>query len=340
MKSVLVLGEMLMRLTPPNNNRIGQVDNFNVCFGGAEVNVAIGLSNLGVKSRVLTALPNNEIGIFAEKFLRSNNVDCDFIISKGERLGLYYYEEGCSARKAKVVYDRKHSAITELKYEDIDIENLFEDIEILHISGITFGLSKDVTKTAIRIIDEAKKRGIKISVDLNYRAKLFESYEDFVEIMKPVVKDAYLCFGWLNRKNESFKVLDSINNKFSNSDFIEKFKYMTDELGVKNVVTTFRSGTPYNYHTLEGIFFDGENIYKSSKYDFSMISRIGGGDAFVAGVISSLLENNECVDFQEVIEFGTATAVLKQTQMGDVSLSNKEEVFDLIKNKNLGSVNR
>lgn len=339
MKKVLVLGEMLMRLTPPNNNKIGQVNNFNVCFGGAEVNVAVGLSNLGVQTRILTALPDNEIGSFAKAFLKSHGVDCDFIISKGERVGLYYYEEGCSARKAKVIYDRKHSAITELKYEDIDVENLFKDIDILHISGITFGLSREVSEIAFKLVDEAKKRGIKISVDLNYRSKLFNSYEEFSKIMKPVVEDAYLCFGWLNREEEPFNVLDASIIEPSDDEFIDRFEYTVKELGVKNVVTTLRSGTPYNYHTLQGIFYNGEKVYRSSKYDFSMISRIGGGDAFVAGVINTLIEG-KYTSLTEVIEFGTATAVLKQTQIGDVSISSKEEVFDLINNKNLGSVNR
>lgn len=339
MKKVLVLGEMLMRLTPPNNNKIGQVNNFNVCFGGAEANVAVGLSNLGVQTRILTALPDNEIGSFAKAFLKSHDVDCDFIVSKGERVGLYYYEEGCSARKAKVIYDRKHSAITELKYEDIDVENLFEDIEILHISGITFGLSREVSEIALKIVNEAKKRGIKISIDLNYRSKLFNSYEEFSKIMKPIVEGAYLCFGWLNREEEPFNVLDASTIEPSDDEFIEKFKYTVKELGVKNVVTTLRSGTPYNYHTLQGIFYDGEKVYRSSKYDFSMISRIGGGDAFVAGVIDTLIEDRN-TSLSKVIEFGTATAVLKQTQIGDVSISSKEEVLDLINNKNLGSVNR
>ncbi|MDM0497487.1 sugar kinase [Clostridium perfringens] len=339
MKKVLVLGEMLMRLTPPNNNKIGQANSFNVCFGGAEVNVAVGLSNLGIETRVLTALPDNEIGNFAKSFLKSQYVDCDFIISKGDRLGLYYYEEGCSARKSKVVYDRKHSSITELQYEDIDVESLFKDVELLHISGITFGLSEEVSEVALKLVNEAKKRGIKISVDLNYRSKLFESYEDFVRIMKPVVQDAYLCFGWLNREDEPFKVLDASTTELSDEDFIERFRYTIEELKVKNIVTTLRSGTPYNYHTLQGIFYDGERIYKSSKYDFSMISRIGGGDAFAAGVIRTLIENKG-EDLSHVIEFGTAAAVLKQTQLGDVSISSKEEVLDLINNKNLGSVNR
>ena len=146
--------------------------------------------------------------------------------------------------------------------------------------------------------------------------------------MKPVVQDAYLCFGWLNREDEPFKVLDASTTELSDEDFIERFRYTIEDLKVKNIVTTLRSGTPYNYHTLQGVF-----------YDFSMISRIGGGDAFAAGVIRTLIENKG-EDLSHVIEFGTAAAVLKQTQLGDVSISSKEEVLDLINNKNLGSVNR
>ena len=339
MKKVLVLGEMLMRLTPPNNNKIGQANSFNVCFGGAEVNVAVGLSNLGIETRVLTALPDNEIGSFAKSFLKSQFIDCDFIISKGERLGLYYYEEGCSARKAKVIYDRKHSSITELRYDDIDLDSLFKDVCLFHVSGITFGLGKEVSEVALKLVDEAKRRGIRISVDLNYRSKLFKDYSEFLKIIKPVVSGAYLCFGWLNKEGEPFEVLDASKGEISDEEFIERFRYTIETLKVKNIVTTLRSGTPYNYHTLQGVFYDGKKVYKSSKYDFSMISRIGGGDAFAAGIISELMEDKE-EDLINVIEFGTATAVLKQTQLGDVSISSREEVLDLINNRNLGSVNR
>lgn len=339
MKNVLVLGEVLLRLTPPNNLKIIQTNSFNLYFGGAEANVAVGLSNLGVKTRILTALPGNEIGDAAKAFLKANDVDCNHIVTKGNRLGLYYYEEGCSARRAKVIYDRKNSAITELEYEDIDVDSILKDVEVIHISGITFTLGDKVINTVTKLIDEAKKRDIKISIDLNYRATLFKSYKEFVDTVKPIVKDSYLCFGWLNRDTSSYSVFDAASEEISDEIFIENFKYMTDELGVKNVVTTLRTGTPYNYHTLMGILFDGENLYKSSKYDFSMISRIGGGDAFAAGIIKKMC-SDKCADLNEVIEFGVATAVLKQTQIGDVGISSESEVLDLMNNKNLGSVNR
>lgn len=328
-----------MRLTPPNNNKIVQTNSFDMYFGGAEVNLAVGLSNLGVETRVCTALPKNEIGILAKNFLKSFGVDCNFIISKGKRLGLYYYEEGCSARKSKVIYDREHSSITELVYEDLDVENLLKDIHVLHISGITFGLGKNVSEMAKKLIGEAKNRGIKISVDLNYRSKLFSSYEEFSKILAPVLKEADLCFGWINPPNTEFKVLDAGSMEFSDEEFISRFQYMTKELGVKNIATTFRGGTAYNYHSLTGILFDGEKLYRSSKYEFEMISRIGGGDAFASGIIKKLFVDEE-ESKEKIIEFGTANAVLKQSLRGDVSLSTEEEVLELIDNKNLGSVNR
>lgn len=337
MKKVLSIGEILLRLTPPSNLKICHSNSFDFCFGGAEANVAVGLSNLGVETIMLTCLPNNDLGKLAKKFLISNDVDSKHIILKGDRLGLYYYEEGISARKAKVIYDRKYSSINELRYEDVNIDELLDQVELIHISGISFALSKELSNVLTQIIDEAKKRGIKISVDLNYRSSLWSSYDDFVETIKPIVKDSYICFGWLNKDTSNFKVFDVSTDTVNDDILIDKFKYMTEDLNVKNVVTTLRSGKAYNYHTLSGVLFDGKEIYKSSKYEFSMVSRIGGGDAFAAGVINGFIKNESP---KKIIEFATATAVLKQTQIGDVSMSTERDVLDLIENKNLGSVNR
>lgn len=337
MKKVLAIGEILLRLTPPSNLKICHASSFDFCFGGAEANVAVGLSNLGIDTIMLTCLPDNDLGKSVKKFLRSNDVDCKYIISKGDRLGLYYYEEGISARKSKVIYDRQHSSINELRYEDINIDELLDEVELIHISGISFALSKELTDTLTKIIDEAKKRSIKISVDLNYRNSLWDSYEEFAKTIRTIVKDSYICFGWLNKDTSNFKVFDAAIDTVNDDSLIEQFKYMTEDLNVKNVVTTLRSGNAFNYHTLSGVLFDGKKIYRASKYEFSMVSRIGGGDAFAAGVINGFLKNESP---EKIIEFATATAVLKQTQIGDVSMSNEREVLDSIENKNLGSVNR
>ncbi|NKF05896.1 sugar kinase [Clostridium gasigenes] len=336
-KRVITVGEIMMRLTPKDNLKISQTNELEICFGGAEVNVAIGLQHLGVDSAVITAVPNNEIGHSAKAFLKSHDINCDSVVVKGERLGLYYYEEGCSLRNGNVIYDRKHSSITDIEIEDIDLESTFKDVEILHISGITLGLGSGVRKFVCELVSYAKSIGVKISVDLNYRAKLFSGYEEFAEVMKPIVEDSYICFGWLNRDVNNFKVLDGSRDGITDELLINNFKYMTEDLGVKYVATTLRVGSSVNYNSLTGLIYDGKNLVRSSKYEFSMISRIGGGDAFAAGVIRMLLEEGNNL---EVIEFGTACAALKHSIKGDVSLSSYEEVYDTTGRKNLGSVNR
>lgn len=338
MGKVLVLGELLMRLTPPNNLRLEQTNSLEVCFGGAEVNVAVGLEALGIETRIISAVPNNAIGISAKAFLMSHGVNCDNIIFKGNRLGIYYYEEGFGARSANVIYDRANSSITELEVSDLDFDNIFKDISLLHVSGITFGLGDKIRDLGSAIVSEAKRRGIKVSVDLNYRAKLYKDYEEFLEVMKPIVKDSYLCFGWLTKNPKEFKFLDPANEDVTDEKLKEKFEFMVDELGVKNVATTLREAHSTNIQSLVGVLYSDGVIYRSSKYEFQMLSRIGGGDAFAVGLISKILKEKNIN--KATVEFGIATAVLKHTQFGDVSLSTENEINNLIGNKTLGSVNR
>ncbi|MEG1003757.1 sugar kinase [Clostridium sp.] len=338
MGKVLVLGELLMRLTPPSNLRLDQARTLEMCFGGAEANVAIGLKNLGINTSIISAVPDNAIGNSVKAFLMSYGVDCSNIVKKGNRLGLYYYEEGYGARSANVIYDRQNSSITELVIEDFDLDTIFKDVDLLHVSGITFGLGDNVKEFSTKIVDEAKKRGIKISVDLNYRAKLFKDYAEFLETLKPIVKDSYICFGWLTKNPEEFKFLDPEKDKVTDVVLKEKFKYMVEELGVKYISTTLRRANTSNIHSLTGILYADGEIHRSPRYEFQMLSRIGGGDAFATGVISKLLDDNN--DKRDIAEFGVATAVLKHAQIGDVSLANKEEIYSLINNKSLGSVNR
>lgn len=339
MRKVLVLGELLMRLTPPNNLKLDQATNLDICFGGAEANVAIGLKNLGIKTSMISAVPDNAIGNSAKAFLMSYGVNCDNIVTKGKRLGLYYYEEGYGARSANVIYDRENSSITELNEDDFNFDCIFKDVDLLHVSGITFGLGENTRKLATKIVEEAKKRKIKVSVDLNYRTKLFKDYDEFVKILEPIVKDSYVCFGWITEDTKNFKLLDPSKDSVTDSDLKERFRYMTEKLKVKYVATTLRNANSLNIHSLTGILFADGEIYRSSKYEFQMLSRIGGGDAFATGIIRKLLDNN-VKDKNEIVEFGIATAVLKHAQKGDVSLAKLDEVNNLISNKNLGSVNR
>lgn len=337
MKNVLVLGELLMRLTPKNKLRFSQCREFDIYFGGAEANVAVSLVNLGVKSKILSCVPRNEIGMACKDFFSANGVDCSNVILKDDsRLGLYYYEEECSARRGKVIYDRNYSAITKLDEKDFDYDEIFKDIELLHVSGITFGLGENISQIAYKVLNQAKQRGIKVSVDLNYRKTLFKDYEEFYNCMLPVVKDAYICFGWLTEGVKNLEVLDG-----SSIHDVNQLKVQLDfmkDLGVKYVATTIREGLTTGSASLTGIIYDGKSFLVSDKFNFKMFSRISGGDAFAAGVIKGLLTQDTINKF--LIDFAVANAVLKHSSVGDVPISKEEEVIEFLNYQNMGNVCR
>lgn len=337
MKKALVLGELLIRLTPQNKLKLCQSRSLDIFFGGAEANVAVGLTNMGIKSKILSCVPKNDVGIMCKRFFEDQGVDCENIFLKeNSRLGMYYYEEDCSARKGKVIYDRLNSAITELKENDLNYEEIFRDVDLLHVSGITFGLGKNIVELSYKIIEEAKKRKIKISVDLNYRQSLFENYSEFYKIMLPVIKDAYVCFGWLTEGVEKIKILDG--SKIDNILNIKKELENMKKHGVKYIATTIREGSPTGEASLTGVIYDGENFIQSDTFKFLMISRIGGGDAFAAGIIKSLLEKDKAN--KECVNFGIASAILKHTIIGDVPISNDLDINEFLKCQNIGSVSR
>lgn len=337
MGSVLVLGELLMRLTPQNKLRFSQSRCFDMYFGGAEANVAVSLASLGIDSKMISCVPNNDIGMMCKSYFESSGVDCSSVIAKDDsRLGIYYYEEECSARRGKVIYDRGSSAITKLTESDFNYDDIFNGVEILHISGITFGLGQDVIDISYKIVNEAKKRDIKISVDLNYRKSLFGNYAEFYKILLPVVKDAYLCFGWLTEGTEELEVLDG--SSINEAKDIKNSLHSMIDLGVKYVATTIREGFATEKASLVGIIYDGNDFIVSTKYDFRMFSRIGGGDAFSAGVIKAIMDEN-CIS-SNCVEFGVANAILKHSIIGDSPISTNKEVMEFLNYKNMGSVSR
>ncbi|MGL5415473.1 MAG: sugar kinase [Clostridium sp.] len=337
MKKVLVLGELLIRLTPQNKMKFCQSKALDIFFGGAEANVAVGLANMGIESKILSCIPNNDIGIMCKRFFEGQGVDCTDIFKKeGSRLGVYYYEEECSARKGKVIYDRVNSAITELKEKDFKYEEVFKDVELLHVSGITFGLGEEITQLGYKIVEEAKKRKIKISVDLNYRQSLFKNYSEFYKRMLPIIKDAYICFGWLTEGVEKIDILDGskINSRVDIKEKLEKMK----KHGIKYIATTIREGFPTGEAKLTGVIYDGENFIESDTFKFSMISRIGGGDAFSAGIIKKLLEKD--VADKQCVNYGIGSAVLKHTIIGDAPISSNLDINEFLICQNVGSVSR
>ncbi|MBB6714502.1 sugar kinase [Clostridium gasigenes] len=337
-KKVVTLGEIMMRLSPVQNKRFIQSNNFEINFGGAEANVAVLLSHLGLESTFVTKLPSNQIGEMVLGYLRSNGVDINNIAIGGDRVGVYYFEKGVSTRNAQVVYDRKGSSMSEAIIEDFNLEEIFKNASLFHVSGITPALGEDGIKIVKECIEYCKNNNIRVSVDLNYRSKLW-SYKKFNKVMKEIVKGVDICIGWidLDSSADEFTPVKFNNLEDEKLYFNKVFRLMKEELGVKHVATTLRETISASENTLRGLIYNGEEIIYSRKYSFEIIDRVGAGDAFAGGLLYKLLEEES---YEEIIEFAVASGVYKHTIQGDASIATKEEIETVIKGMLAGGVAR
>lgn len=337
-KKVVTLGEIMMRLSPNQNKRFLQTSNFEINFGGAEANVAVLLSHLGLESTFVTKLPSNPIGEMALGYLRTNGVNTNNIAIGGERLGVYYFEKGISTRNAQVVYDRKSSAMAESTINDFNLEEIFKNASLFHVSGITPALGKETINLVKESIDYCIKNNIKVSIDLNYRSKLW-SYKEYTKVMTELVRGVDICIGWidLTSSNEEFTQVKFNNIDEEKAYFNNVFKLMKEELGVKNIATTLRETLSASENTLRGLIYNGEEIIYSSKYKFEIVDRVGAGDAFAGGLIYKFLEEE---NYEKVIEFAVASGVYKHTIDGDASIATVLEIESVMKGMLAGGVAR
>lgn len=337
-KKVVTMGELMMRLSPVLNKRFLQTEQWDINFGGAEGNVGVLLSHLGFKSSFVTRLPQNPIGDMAVEYLNKNGVDTSFISRGGERVGIYYFEKGNSVRSSNVVYDRKYSAMTEATKEDFNLDEIFKDADWFHFSGITPALGQNNIELIREAIEVCKKYGVKISIDLNFRSKLW-SYKEFKKVMKELIKEAYLCIGWIDLvdKDDNFKPVSFKDEKEEDEYFKRVVSEMKKELGIKYMATTIRETFSSTKNSLRGIMCDGENIIRSNKYEFEILDRVGAGDAFAAGLIGELVNGKELT---EALEFGVASGVYKHTIEGDASIAAYDEIKSIMNGMLAGGVAR
>ncbi|WP_072984798.1 sugar kinase [Clostridium cavendishii] len=323
-KKIVTFGEIMMRLSPKSNKRFSQAEDFKINFGGAEANVAVLLANLGIHSTFVSKLPENPIGDMVERYLDSNRVDTSYIAYGGERLGVYYFENGNSVRSSKVVYDRKSSAMSTSKKGDFSFEEVFKDADWFHFSGITAALGENCVEALKEAIKVAKKNDVKISVDLNYRSKLWD-YGTFKTVMRELIKDVDLCIGWidLNSKSNEFTPVSFKDEVEEKDYFIKVFGEMNKELNVGLVATTIRETFSTSRNSLRGVIFDGDKLIASNKYEFDITDRVGAGDAFAAGLLCELANDK---DIKEALEFAVASGVYKHTIEGDASIASYEEI--------------
>ncbi|NMM63987.1 sugar kinase [Clostridium sp. P21] len=339
MKKVVTMGEILLRLSTPGYERFTQAQSFDIVYGGAEANVAISLANWGINSCFVTELPDNPIGQSAINNLKKYGVNTEYIHRGGERVGIYFFEKGNSVRPSKVVYDRANSAITKVNVDDFDFDEIFKDADWFHVSGITPALGENCIELVKRAIEEAKFHGVPVSIDLNYRKQLW-GIEEFERVMQGLLEGVDVCFGWLSsveEKQGEYNVADFSKGELDEERFKSIFGKMIEKFNIKYVVSTLRENFSASHNALSAIIYDGNELYRSKRYDFTIQDRVGGGDAFAAGLIYGLVQGKS---HKEALEFSVAASVLKHTIDGDANIVTENEVLELAEGNASGSVQR
>ena len=336
---VVTLGELMLRLAPEGYLRFVQAETFGATYGGGEANVAVSLANFALEACFVSKLPAHEIGQAAVNSLRRFGVNTQHIVRGGERVGIYYLEKGASQRPSKVIYDRAGSAFALSKAEEYDWKAIFEGADWFHFTGITPALGTNVAALTETACKEAKKRGVKISCDLNYRNKLWtrdEARKTMTDLMKYVdvcisnEEDAKDVFG-IEAENT-----DIHGGKLNKEGYISVAKQLKVKFGFEKVAITLRTSLSANDNLWAGLLYDGEAHF-SKEYPVHIVDRVGGGDSFGAGLIYALLNNYPA---QNAIEFAVAASCLKHSIEGDYNMVTVGEVQKLAGGDGSGRVQR
>ena len=340
MAKIVTMGEIMLRLSTPNNEKFIQADEFDINYGGGEANVAVSLANYGHDAEFVTAVPDNEIGECAVAALRKYNVETKHIARCGERLGIYYLESGSSMRPSKVVYDRAHSSISTATEADFNFDEIFEGADWFHFTGITPAVSDAAAELTEAACKAAKAHGVTVSCDLNFRKKLWTSEKaqkvmsnlmQYVDVCIGNEEDAELCLGF---KPDA----DVEGGKTDAEGYKGIFKAMAKEFGFKYVISTLRESFSASHNGWKAMIYNGEEFYESKRYDINpIIDRVGGGDSFSGGIIHGLLTKP---NQGAALEFAVAASALKHTINGDFNLVSVEEVEALAGGDASGRVQR
>ena len=339
MAKIVTFGELMMRLSV-EKRRIETARKFDVCYGGGEANVAVCLSHLKHNAIFVSKLPNNSLSNGALRALKSENVNCDYIVRGGDRLGIYFLETGSSIRGSKVTYDRANSAFANSELNDYPFEEILKGSDVFHFTGITPALSQNCAVLVEKACKIAKKLGVLVSCDLNYRKKLW-SKEQAQKVMIPLMQYVDVCIG----NEEDFESClgykpdaDIIGGKTDASGYKGIFKQVAKDFGFKVVASSLRESYSASHNGWKGLLYDGKEFYESKHYDIEpIVDRVGSGDSFAAGIIHGLLSYK---DNQKTIEFAVAISALKHTIFGDFNQATEEEALALMNGDASGRVVR
>jgi len=340
-KKIVLFGELMMRLSTKRYERIVQAREFDVLYSGAEANVGVGLVSFGIESFMVSSVPDNAVGEACLAYLRQYKLNLDHVIRKGFRLGIYYVETGAAQRPSTFLYNRKGSSITELKPGDFDWNIVFKDKHWFHFTGITPALADSVAEITIEACRQAKKHKLMISCDLNFRSKLWPKEKarkimtnlmEYVDVLFTNEEEAATVFGIEARDSDvNSAKLDSYGYEDVATQLYKKFN-------LKYVSISLRKSKSATDNGWSGMLYDGKKAYIGKTYHIDyIVDRIGGGDAYSAGIIYGLLTGQ---DLQDTVEFATAAGCLKHSIHGDFNLSSFDEIQALVVSGGSGRIQR
>lgn len=343
MAKVVTMGEIMLRLSTPNNEKIIQADEFDINYGGGEANVAVSLANYGHNAEFVTKVPDNPIGAAAVAALRKYGVETKNIAKGGERLGIYFLETGSAMRASSVIYDRANSAISEAEISDFDFDKIFEDCDWFHFTGITPAVSDKAAKLTEAALKAAKKHGVKVSCDLNFRKKLWSS-EKAQKVMTNLMQYVDVCIG---NEEDAEKVLgfkpgntDVTSGELELAGYKSIFEQMVAKFNFEYVISSLRVSHSASDNGWSACIYsrDTKEFYHSREYRITpIVDRVGGGDSFAGGVICGFVDGK---DFKSALEYGVAASALKHTIPGDFNLVTRADVENLAGGDGSGRVQR
>ncbi|MBE7553103.1 MAG: sugar kinase [Anaerolineales bacterium] len=343
-KKIVTFGEIMMRLSPPGFLRFSQASTFDVIYGGGEANVAVSLANFGEPVDYVTRLPKNDLGDACIQFLRRYGLGVDQIVRGGERLGIYFLEMGSVQRGSKVVYDRSQSAIATIERGMVDWERIFAGVDWFHWTGITPAISAGTADVCLEAIQAAKRLGLTVSCDLNYRKNLWKWGKKAGEVMPELVSHCDIAIGNEEDADKVFGIKAPETDVTRGQVEADKYRHVCAGLAerfptLQTIAITLRGSISANHNTWSGVLWQQGNFYIAPTFDITdIVDRVGGGDAFAGGLIYSL--RNYPGDFQKALNFAVAASCLKHSIFGDFNLVTVDEVEKLMSGDASGRVSR
>ena len=344
MKQFVTFGEVMLRLSPPGYMRFGQARSFDVIYGGGEANVAVSLVNFGLRTEFVTRLPANALGEACLQFLKQYNVGTQYILRGGERMGIYFLENGSNMRSSQVIYDRANSSFATLQPGMVDWENVLADATWFHWTGITPAISEGTAAALLEGVKAANQRGVTVSCDMNYRAKLWKWGRSAGDVMRELLPYCDIAIGNEEDAEKVFGITAPDTDVIAGNVEAQRYQPVCEMLArtfpnLKQIAITLRGSVSANHNTWSGILWDNGEIYTGPTYDIThIVDRVGGGDSFMGGLIYGL--TNFSAEPQKALNFAVAASALKHSIFGDFNLVTVPEVEKLIMGDRSGRVNR